>query len=184
MTIKIVDTVTDDMIEAVWDLYYNAFKDLNALTVQRHLMYRSEFDEVMGDERVQKYLCVADDDSLCGLSTYTNDLDAMPLISPEYFQRRWPEHFAEKRIWYCGFVAVDRMNPARSASGFGELVEAMYLTAATQNGIIGLDFCRYNDIDHHMARVIELKLHRLSGKVISERMDEQAFYLYEFPNAA
>jgi hypothetical protein len=34
-------------------------------------MYRGEFEYVMRDQRVQKYLCLDDDDILCGLSTYT-----------------------------------------------------------------------------------------------------------------
>jgi len=181
MSIKVVDAVQEDLMAEVWDLYYTTFHELNAFAVQRHLMFRSEFDEVMLDTRVQKYLCLADDGSVCGLSTYTNMLDAMPLISPAYFERRWPELFAQNRIWYCGFVAVEKNG--RASTAFSELVEAMYLTAAEQRGIIGLDFCRFNDDQRHMARVIELKLHRLSGHVRAERMDEQAFWLYEFPAA-
>jgi hypothetical protein len=181
MSIKVVDAVQEDLMAEVWDLYYTTFHELNAFAVQRHLMFRSEFDEVMLDTRVLKYLCLADDGSLCGLSTYTNMLDAMPLISPAYFERRWPELYAQNRIWYCGFVAVEKNG--RAITAFSELVEAMYLTAAERHGIIGLDFCRFNDDQRHMARVIELKLRRLSGHVRAERMDEQAFWLYEFPAA-
>jgi hypothetical protein len=178
MNVKVVDEVHENLIEEAWQLYHDAFRDLNALAVQRHLMYRHEFDEVMLDERVQKYLCLDDDDTLCGLSTYTNNLHAMPLISPQYFERRWPQHYAERRIWYCGFVAVhpDR----RAGSVFIELVRAMYLVAAAQNGIISLDMCRLNDQSRRMSKVIPLMLHRLSGDVRTERMDEQSYWLYEF----
>jgi hypothetical protein len=181
MTVKVVDEVHESQLEEAWTLYYTAFRELNAFAVQRHLMYRSEFDEVMGDQRVQKYLCFDNDDVLCGLSTYTNDLDAVPLISPEYFARRWPELYAEHRIWYCGFVAIhpDSRNP----SAFYELVEAMYRLAATQNGIISLDMCRFNDESRRLSRVIPLMLHRLSGEVRTERMDDQSYWLYEFPAA-
>jgi hypothetical protein len=144
-------------------------------------MYRDEFDAVMRDQRVHKYLCLDDDDTLCGLSSYTNDLDAVPLISPQYFARRWPQHFAERRIWYCGFVAVDPHG--RVGTAFAELVEAMYLVAATQNGIIALDMCRFNDGVRGLSRVVPLMLHRLSGDVRTERMDEQSYWLYEFPAA-
>lgn len=179
--IKVVDDVHGELLEEAWALYYAAFKDLNAMAVQRHLMYRAEFDDVMRDQRVQKYLCLDDTDSLCGLSTYTNDLDAAPLISPAYFERRWPVHYAERRIWYCGFVGIHPK--AQAATAFGELVEAMYRLAATQNGIISLDMCRFNDQKRHMSRVVPLMLHRLSGEVRTERMDEQSYWLYEFPAA-
>jgi hypothetical protein len=178
MNVKVVDELHESFIEEAWTLYDGAFRELNAFAVQRHLMYRNEFDYVMSDERVQKYLCLDDDDRLCGFSTYTNDLDAVPLISPPYFARRWPQHYAERRIWYCGFVAVPP--GGRAGNTFAELVKAMYMVAATQNGIIALDMCRHNDEIRRMSRVIPLMLHRLSGDVRTERMDEQSFWLYEF----
>jgi hypothetical protein len=177
MTIKVVDAVQEDLMEEVWDLYFNAFEELNAFAVQRHLMFRTEFDEVMLDSRVQKYLYLADDGSVCGLSTYTNVLEAMPLISPAYFARRWPQHYAEHRVWYCGFVAVQKSRQAVHA--FAELVEAMYLEAARHNGLIALDFCRFNDEARHMSRAVELRLGRINGGVRAECMDEQQFWLYE-----
>ncbi|HEU4421540.1 MAG TPA: hypothetical protein VFR67_03255 [Pilimelia sp.] len=181
MNIKVVDEVHESLIEDAWQLYHDAFRELNALAVQRHLMYRDEFDAVMADQRVQKYLCMADGDTLCGLATYTNDLEAVPLISPQYFERRWPQHYAERRIWYCGFVAVHPSG--RAANAFGELVEAMYLEAATQNGIIALDMCRLNDQVRRLSKVVPLMLRRLSASVRTERMDEQSYWLYEFPAA-
>jgi hypothetical protein len=122
MVIKIVEQVNDEeLLQSLWELYSDAFKDLNSLAVQRHLMYRNEFDEVMRDQRVQKYLCLDDDGTLYGLSTYTNDLAAVPLIAPEYFERHWPDHYAARKIWYIGFVAVDPrvgagVTPSRSWS--------------------------------------------------------------------
>lgn len=182
MNIKVVDELHQSLIEDAWTLYYDAFHELNAFAVQRHLMYRDEFDEVMRDPRVQKYLCFDPTDRLCGLSTFTNDLHAVPLISPAYFERRWPRHYAERRIFYCGFAAV--CGNGRAGNAFAELVEAMYLVAATQSGIIALDMCRFNDEVRRMSRVIPLMLHRLSGEVRTERMDEQSYWLYEFPAAA
>ena len=182
MNIKVVDEIHESLIEDVWTLYHEAFRELNAFAVQRHLMYRNEFDEVMRDQRVQKYLCIGDADTMLGLCTYTNDLDAVPLISPEYFARRWPKHYAERRIWYVGFMAV--RSDVRAATAFTDLIEAMYLVAATQNGIVALDMCRFNDEIKRLSRVVPLVLHRLAGYVKTERMDEQSYWLYEFPPAA
>lgn len=183
MVIKVIDQVNEEeLLDSLWGLYASAFRGINALAVQRHLMYRPEFDEVMRDPKVQKYLCLDDAGRLCGLSTYTNELFAMPLISPEYFERRWPELYAQRKIWYCGFVAVPP--EVKSNSAFAELVEAMYLTAANQNGIISLDFCQFNDNRRKMGRVVSIMLNRLSGDCRAERMDQQSFWVYEFPAAA
>ena len=184
MVIKVVDQVNEpELLDSLWELYSNAFEGINALAVQRHLLYRGEFNEVMRDGRVQKYICLTDDGVLCGLSTYTNDLFAMPLISPDYFERRWPELYAQHKIWYCGFVAVHPPK-GRSTTASAELVEAMYLVAATQNGMIGIDVCQFNDERRKLPRVISIMLNRLSGDCQAERMDQQSFWLYQFPTAA
>jgi hypothetical protein len=184
MLIKVIDQITDEeMHAATWELYERALGEMRSLAVQRHLMYRSEFDEVMLDLRIDKYLCYDDDGTLCGLSTFSNDLRAMPLISPEYFERRWPDLYQDRRIWYAGFVAVDRA--ARGSRALLELMEAMYHTASANNGMIALDFCRYNDNKRNMGKATERILGRFARGVIrAERMDEEQFWSYEFPAAA
>jgi len=184
MVIKVVEQVNDEeLLQSLWELYSDAFRDLNSMAVQRHLMYRNEFDEVMRDQRVQKYLCLDDDGTLFGLSTYTNDLDAVPLIAPEYFERHWPDHYAARKIWYIGFVAVDPQVQGRRHA-FAELVEEMYLVAATQNGLVGLDVCKYNDDVRNMTRIFRMMVSRLSDNMRFERIDQQSYWLYEFPSAA
>ncbi|KUL24529.1 hypothetical protein [Actinoplanes awajinensis] len=183
MLVKIVDQIPDEMQKAAWDLYQGAFEDLRALAVQRHLMYRSEFDEVMNDSRIDKYLCLDDGGRLCGLSTFTNDLPAVPLIAPEYFERRWPDLYLQNKIWYVGFTAVG--TDARDTRAFAELVEAMHRTAYDRNGMIAIDYCRFNDDERNFGKVVRLMLRRLSGGPIrSECMDQQSFWIYEFPTAA
>jgi hypothetical protein len=183
MLVKIIDQVTDDeMINAAWGLYQEAFEDLRSLAVQRHLMYHDEFVEVMKDQRVAKYLALRDDGTLCGISTYTNELAAVPLIAPEWFERHWPEHYATKRIWYIGFVAVHPEAQGRQA--FADLVEQMYLVASNQNGLVGLDICTYNDEVRHMSRVFRMMISRWAPTMKFDRIDQQSYWLYQFPSAA
>jgi len=183
MLIKVVDQIIDgDLHSAAWRLYQDAFDELNTLAVQRHMMFPSEFDEVMRDSRVSKYLALTDEGHLCGIATYTNDLDAVPLIAPQYFERHWPEHYASRKIWYIGFVAVSPEHQGREA--FAQLVEQMYLVAATQNGLVGLDICSYNDDVRHMSRIFRLMISRVTENMRFSRIDQQSFWLYEFPSAA
>jgi hypothetical protein len=181
MLVKVLDQITDEeMHKAAWELYERALGEMRSLAVQRHLMYQSEFDEVMLDIRVEKYVCIDEEGTLCGLATFSNDLYSMSLISPEYFERRWPELYRQRRIWYAGFVAVDRAS--RSSRALLELMEAMYNTASAKNGIIALDFCRYNDVKRNMGRATERILNRFAGGTMhAQRMDEEQFWAYEFP---
>lgn len=180
MSVKILDEVGGTLLDEAWALYHDAFEELNANAVQRHLMYRSEFDDVMRDRRVLKYLCLGTDGELTGMATYTNQLDAVPLISPQYFARRWPRLYAERRIWYIVFIAI---GPAGRAGALTEMVELMY-TKVAGDGMVGLDVCSYNGDGRHMARSIAAFMRRLSGDVHVERADEQSYWLYEFPPAA
>jgi hypothetical protein len=184
MLVKVIDQITDGQLhEAAWSLYQDAFEELNTLAAQRHLMYRSEFDEVMRDPRIDKYLALEEDGSLSGIACYTNNLDAIPLIAPQYFERHWPEHYAGRRIWYIVFVAVSPHAQGREA--FAQMVEQMYLVAATQNGLVGLDICTYNDEVRHMSRIFRLMVGRLcNNNMRFNRIDQQSFWLYEFPSAA
>ena len=125
MKIDVLPDLIGERLDEAWNLYQTAFEHLNAMTIRRHLMYREEFEDVMHDWRIDKWCVLSDDGVLQGLAVYTNDLKSWPLISPDYFARRWPEEFAENRIWYCGFVAV----PGHQRGVFVELIEAMYRRA-------------------------------------------------------
>jgi hypothetical protein len=182
MTVKFLDTLDGELADSAWKLYVDAFEELNHLAVQRHLMYRNEFDEVMADTRVDKVLTLDDAGALAGVATFTNELDAVPLIAPQYFEHHWPEHYASKRIWYIGFVAVA---PAAQGSGaFTEVFEEFYRIAEPHDGLVGLDICNYNKETHHLPRAIEVWLKRLSrGASRAVRIDDQAFYLYDMTGA-
>jgi len=186
MAVKILDELHDSLLDEAWNLYREAFEELNTLAVQRHLMYRSEFDDVMHDRRVQKYLCIDDDGVLSALATYTNDLDAVPLISPQYFERRWPRRYAEHRIWYIGFIAVSP--DGKGAGDLVAMVADMHAVASARKGVVGLDVCRYNGDVRHMGRSMAALVQRLSDnagiELHIERADEQSYWLYEFPPAA
>lgn len=172
--------VNDDLLEDAWALYHQAFHEINEFAVQRHLMYRGEFEFVMGDRRVDKYLYLDDNSVLCGLAIYTNDLDAVPLISPQYFQRRWPEHYTQRRIWYVGFVCVADHTPG----GFAEIVEALFRVVANVGGIVGLDFCSISEEVRRLPERVRMLLHLLAADVHQQRADAQAYWLYEFPPPA
>jgi hypothetical protein len=181
--IEIVETVTGPRLAQAWQLYAAAFDELRYLAVQRHVLHREEFDALLADRRVGKHLALAaGGGKLCGLSTYTNDLTAVPLISPDYFQRRWPDLHAARRIWYCGFVAVA---PGAGNSGaFAALIKSMYRLTEADAGIVAIDFCRFNEETRRMSRTIPLLLHRFSGNVRSTRLDQQSYWVYEFPRSA
>lgn len=136
-TVEIVYDLAGELAETAWRLYEDQFRELDGIALQRHLMTQAEFAYLCRLSAVQKWLVYDPSGTLCGLATYTNNLHAMPLISPAYFARRWPFQYEQETIWYCGFVCVD----STDRGVFRALIRAMYDQAAADEGIIALDYC-------------------------------------------
>ena len=64
------------------------------------------------------------------------------------------------------------------------MVEQMYLLAVTNNGLVCLDICNYNDEVRNMSRIFRVMIRRLTNEMKFTRIDQQSFWLYEFPQAA
>jgi hypothetical protein len=162
---------------AAWDLYRSAFAEVNALAVQRHLMNVTEFWGVWSDRDVQKWLATDDEGALIGLGVQTTDLNAWPLISPAYFERRWPDLYAERKIWYVGFVCT-RQQPAAPIDTFAQIIRAMSAETRAVGGISVMDFCTAN-VDRGLPGAAGRLLAR-TGEVEMDSIDAQTFYAYDF----
>ena len=115
---------------------------------------------------------------MAALATFTNQLDAMPLISPDFFAHRWPQLYEDHRIWYIGFFLVD---PEHRSSGIFERVIAhMWRQVVESRGIALLDIARRNE-QIGLPDGIHRVLQSLTPGMQATRLDEQTYWLYEPP---
>jgi GNAT superfamily N-acetyltransferase len=172
----------EDTSGQFWGLYESAFADLRAVAVQRHLMTPEEFTQVLEDERVIKYVISdAGRGRIGALATMTNDLPAVPLISPDYFQRRYPELFAESRIWYVSFVAV---HPDYQGTGaMAQMIGRMCQEVGDSGGVICVDICEH-ETRQRLSTAIEQLGNTYTPGVRRTRLDAQVYWAYEFPTPA
>ena len=56
LTFHLLAVLPASLQDEAWRLYRDAFDCLRTAAVQRHVLYREEFDAVMNDPRVIKYL--------------------------------------------------------------------------------------------------------------------------------
>jgi len=177
-----IRTVVDgELREQAWTLYSQSFDELRYLAVQRHVMYRDEFDAVMADPDVEKFLVWGADGSLQGLSTMTNKLASMPLVSPEYFARRWPERYEAGLVYYIGFLGV---HPDSHGTGvFGDLVRAMTEPVSMVEGLAVIDVCTYNKDRLHLPRAIRWLASTWAPSVEMTDLDAQTYVGYDFTRA-
>ena len=106
----------------------------------------------------------------------------MPLISPEYFARKWPERYQAGLIFYIGFLAV---HPDSHGTGvFGDLVRAMTEPVAVLEGLAVIDVCTYNKDRLHLPRAIRWLASTWASSVEMTDLDAQTYVGYDFARAA
>lgn len=170
------------LLEPAWALYTRSFAELAGLAAQRHVMTRDEFDAVMADPRVTKWLVLdGDRRALAGLATVTDDLAAVPLVSPEYYARRWPAEYAEQRIWYVGFLAVSP--PYEGAGVSSLLVRGVSSSVVRTGGLVAVDICAHNESLKLPTLLLRLARTYSAGTTL-RRLDTQTFWAYEVPAGA
>lgn len=160
------------------DMYDQAFAEINTLAVQRHMMTESEQDAMMIDDRIEKWIARGDDGEPIGFGVQTTDLDAWPLISPAYFERKWPKLYAERKIWYVGFVCT-RQDPPAPVSTFASIITAMSEPTRAAGGVSVMDYCTVN-VARGLPKGALRILRRARTETTMEAIDQQTFVAYDF----
>ncbi|MEV6967733.1 hypothetical protein AB0M47_21760 [Hamadaea sp. NPDC051192] len=176
MRYEMTEELEQPRLDQAWATYSAAFDELRAATVERNVMYRHEFDVVMLDKRIEKHYAVDPAiDRVVALATFTNALDALTWLSPEYFAARWPDQFAKKQIWYLGFFAI---HPEYRHSGiFEAVITQMWRPIHASGGVAALDICGVN-ISLGLAGAITRTLKDLTPAMVTEEIDVQTYWAF------
>lgn len=173
--------LAEPQLSQAWRLYADAFAQLRTAAMQRHVMSRAEFDVVMADKRVEKHLAIDDsgtagEERVTGLATFTNVLEAMPLISPEFFAHRWPDQYARHQVWYLGFFAIHE--EYRSTGIFETVIAQMWAHVQAGGGVAALDVPGVN-AQLGLPQAITRTLRALSPGVLAGQVDTQTYWAFE-----
>jgi hypothetical protein len=165
--------------DLMWPVYETAFLELSALAANQHLMTYEQFTDVTADGRIVKYDAIDEPGGFAGLGVQTTHLDAWPLIAPRFFQRRWPVHYQQQRIFYVGFVCTRQDGDRPDPDTFAAILRAMVDDIRAVDGIAFMDFCTANMIRRLPERV-QLILSRFTPDVRGGVVDAQTFYGFRF----
>jgi len=182
MRVDVMPVLPGPLLDPAWAFYRDTFDELRVLAVNRHVLHRHEFEDLMADKRIDKYVVHDDAGEIIGLAAMTTDLAAVPLVSPDYFRHHWPEMYAENRLFYVVFVGV--MQGARGRGVFIHLLREMYRPIELVDGHVFLDVCTFNETARKLPRTIAAVLTRIAGQAVATRVDSQSFWMYEFPKVA
>jgi hypothetical protein len=163
-------------VSALWEHYEEAFTPLRELALLNHLYDRSAFERLADDPMVHKVIGWSGGAPVA-LGMVTNQLEAVPQISPPFLRRQFPEQ-AERDAIYFGilvFVAPGH----RSTTMFARIVTGMGQVTAEKGGVIVFD------VSHHNQSLgVDRQLERVAGWFPSSRfsrIDTQAYYAAELP---
>jgi len=183
-----MDLVTKTMVdgaeaEACWSFYDRAFEPLRTRAAQRHALTRDEFDDQMIDGRVIKHIVYHPENHRLpvGMTTLTNDLKAVPLIAPEFYEARWPKYYAEQAIWYVGFLAVD---PDYHGTGvLARMIGSICSAVPARGGVLAADICQFNEESLMLPETFSRLAGTFSRQPEKLRLDAQVFWGYEFASS-
>lgn len=165
---------SEQIIAESYKVYEQSFKPLRKVAVQNHMMSYSEFVDMWQNPWLEKYLGYVDGD-LAGMSVMTNKLDEWPLISPEYFETKYPEEYYSSRVWYFGFSCI--VNEHQKSGLFKAMLSLM--AAGRQLDLFFMDFCKSN-IDKKILMLVLRTLQSLDEGVMLTQEDVQEFWKVEW----
>jgi len=163
-----------DTSEPFWDLYLASFGPLRTRAAARQVLHEREFFDEMTDPRVWKYVARDRSGRAVGLTTLTRDLSTVPWISPEYFEARFPRHFARGAVYYLGFTLVEK--GTRQVLSFSAMIDAIVEQVRSDRAVCGYDICAFNNEALRFADNIESLLNR-RGRVRVDQLDSQTYYI-------
>jgi hypothetical protein len=179
-SVTVLDALDEPTARLFWELYLAAFGPLRTRAAARQVLNEDEFFAEMVDPRVWKYVVYDVTGQPVGLTTLTKHLETVPWISPEYYEARYPQHFARQAVFYLGFTLVAK--GARHLSSFATMLEAVAQRVIADRGVCGYDICAFNNEAMRFDENIEAMLNRAANIPI-ERLDSQTYYVADCSEA-
>jgi len=177
--IRIVETLIvreADLQERLWAIYSVAFHRLNERTPIHHGAFsREEFDRVLQDEDFSKFL-VYSGSQLVGLTLLTNELGKIPWVNLSYFETRYPERAAQRKIYFLPAVVIDPEYQNLRLIGARLLQQAV--TTLGEDVVLAVDYSE--TLRHSLPVFVQRGLGRTFKGEVLDRLVYQIFY-YENP---
>ncbi|MBI2798567.1 hypothetical protein HYX70_04770 [Candidatus Saccharibacteria bacterium] len=129
---------SDDVVELLWPLYDEGFKDINLHSPCRQSFNYGEFVAALKDPRVYRAV-LRDDESneMLAVAVWSNNFDHFPWLSAEYFKARYPEEFEAGRLYYT--VATLSLN--KRSGHMTKIMLEMTRRIAAERGRMLFDLC-------------------------------------------
>lgn len=155
-------------------LYRAAFTPLERLAPARQGLTDDEFLDQMGDPSVVKFVAWDDSGEPMAMAFMATDLKVVPWISPQYFEARFPEHFARAAVYYFGALLV---SPAHRGGRWAFMVlDAAAAMVARNRAVAVFDCCEHN-ATRRLPELIAMAGRRV-GNIDALQLAPQRYYAF------
>ena len=169
--------IVGERAEALWEMYREAFEPLGTRAIQQHLWSKEEILGELANEQIIKFIGWRGDEPV-GMCMLTNNLDLVPMISPEFLRSRFPEHAERDAIFY-GIMIFVRAG-FRGKTMFARLGTLMAQETAQHGGVVLFDMCAFNrehgSLDENLGKLAR----PFAGSAMS-LVDQQSWFAVELP---
>ncbi len=139
--VKYIDSIVGDEAETWWDIYDEAFIEVNKKYPCRQSFHKEEFLSILQNPLAKKLVVIVDGEFV-SMGIWTADLALAPWISEEYFELNFPDEYERKAIFY--FVALLTKPGLQGKDYMKELAGGMTNYIAEHRGFAALDVCEDN----------------------------------------
>jgi hypothetical protein len=168
--------VDASVLDEFLTLYREAFKPIATVAAEKQALSDEEFARWGVDPAVMKFVGWDESGRPVALAMVTSDLGLVPWISPEFYESRYPDHFARKAIFY--FTTLLVASQAQDGPWVAALVEAMTMRVALDRGIAAFDCCQFN-VDVMGVPAFVREIGSRFAETDCREVDAQHFYAYE-----
>jgi len=141
LTLSHESVIEGEVAEELWEMYRRNFAPLEELAILQHCYPRDEILAEFADPAITK-IVVWEGTTPVGLGMITNQLEAVPQISPRYLRAKYPDHAADDRIYFGILVAVDPDH--RGLTSFNRIYLDMWQMVGKRDGMLIWDVSQFN----------------------------------------
>ena len=171
--VDILHDVPRDVAEDFLAIYRAAFDPLKIKSPARQWLTDDEFLHEMTDPSVLKFVARSQDGEIVAMSLMSTDLNTVPWISVPYFEAKYPQHYAEGKVFYIGVLLV---RPERQGGPWAKyLLDHMFNFFGEHRGVGCFDCCLFNVDVVGLPDLIARAAHPMID-VDWEILDRQTYY--------
>ena len=177
LTVSVERVLTGGDADAAWDTYRESLAPLTDVAAMKQQLPEAGLRASLADPGILKYVGRDGAGEVVAVLTLTTELRTEN-ISSAFYQARYAEHFAARRLLYLGFLVV---RPEAQARGLIMLLVARLTSdLEAEGGVVAFDVCGYNDETFAFARLCRLVASRTRPAILT-KLDVQTYYAIEFP---